>query len=139
MEKAMEKVMENAEAMENEEIMENAGLEAAADSISVKNDTENVNEKISYVIPLSKPYKLDGETIKEVDLSGLEDLTTIDAQEVDGVMSKMKHHPQSKFTDTLYTKHVAMRATGLPIEFFNALSFKDMQNITARVSIYFLF
>lgn len=122
----------------NEEAEDNAELEAASDSASVDGE-ENINDKISYVVPLTKGYDLEGEIIKEVDLSGLEDLTTKDAQEVDRVMAKMKYYPQNKFKDILYTKHIAMRATGLPIEFFNSLSFKDMQSISSRVAIYFLY
>lgn len=130
---------ESMKEMESKEMEEATELEAAADSISLQEDAGNINDRIPYVIPLEKEYDLDGKKIKEVDLSGLEDLTTLDAQEIDSVMSKMKYYPQNKFKDILYTKHIAMRATGLPVEFFNSLSFKDMQSITSRVAIYFLY
>lgn len=139
MRKEMENMDEKMESM-NEETENDAELEAASDSASADNiEEEDLNAKIPYTVPLSKEYKLDGEIIKEVDLSGLEDLTTIDGQELDRVMAKMNYRPKDKFRDILYTKHIAMRASGLPIEFFNSLSLKDMQAITSRVAVYFLY
>lgn len=123
-----------------EETEEKAALEAAADN-SAKEETgnEDVNEKIPYIIPLSKTYDLEGKKIKEVDLSGLEDLTTADGEYIDRVMAKMNYHPRDKFRDITYTKHIAMKVTGLPIEFFNMLRWKDQQAITSRITVYFLF
>ncbi len=88
---------------------------------------------------MSKAYNLDGEEIREVDLSGLEDLTTADGEYIDRVMAKMGYHPKDKFRDLTYTKHIAMRVTNLPIEFFNSLRWKDQQAISSRISVYFLF
>lgn len=122
-----------------EETESNTEIEAASDRISVNYKLENPNEKIPYVVPLGKEYNFEGEIIKEVDLSGLEDLTTLDAQKLDRVMAKMQHYPTKKFEDILYAKHIAMMATGLPVEFFNGLSFKDMMSIASRVKIYFLY
>ena len=123
-----------------EETEEKAALEAAADN-SAKEETgnEDVNEKIPYIIPLSKTYDLEGKKIKEVDLSGLEDLTTADGEYIDRVIAKMNYHPRDKFRDITYTKHIAMKVTGLPIEFFNMLRWKDQQAITSRIAVYYLF
>lgn len=117
---------------------ENAALEAAADS-TAQNAGENINESIPYVITLSRKYQFEGQEIGEVDLSGLEDLTTADGEYVDRVMTKLNHHPKDKFRDITYTKHIAMKVTNLPIEFFNMLKWKDMQTITSRIAIHFLF
>lgn len=123
-----------------EDMEEQAAVEAAADNSAQAADAElNINEKIPYVVPLSKTYQFEGEAIKEVDLSGLEDLTTADGEYVDRVMVKLNHHPRDKFRDITYTKHIAMRVTNLPIEFFNMLKWKDHQAITSRIGIYFLF
>lgn len=132
---------EDSMVLNIEEAEEKAALEAAADisAQNTDNDLKDLNEKIPYVIPLSKAYDLDGQKIKEVDLSGLEDLTTADGEYIDRVMAKMTYHPKDKFRDLTYTKHIAMRVTNLPIEFFNALKWKDQQAITSRISIYFLF
>lgn len=135
---------EDNKVLNIEEVEEIAEIEAAADSTTQNMDDnlenlENINEKLPYVIPLSKSYDLEGEKIKEVDLSGLEDLTTADGEYIDRVMAKMNYHPKDKFRDLTYTKHIAMKVTNLPIEFFNGLKWKDQQAITSRISIYFLF
>ena len=124
-----------------EEAEEMAAVEAASDTTVQSADSalDDLNEKLPYVIPLSKAYDLDGQKIKEVDLSGLEDLTTADGEYIDRVMAKMNYHPKDKFRDLTYTKHIAMRVTNFPIEFFNGLKWKDQQSITSRISIYFLF
>lgn len=124
-----------------EETEEKAALEAAADNSAQteKTGNENINEKIPYIVPLSKVYDLEGKEIKEVDLSGLEDLTTADGEYIDRVMAKMNYHPRDKFRDITYTKHIAMKVTGLPIEFFNMLKWKDQQAITSRIAVYFLY
>lgn len=119
----------------------NAELEAAADSISAKKEEDPREEEknTTFIIPLRETYNFGGKSIDSVDLSRLEKLTTIDAQEVDKVVDAMNWHPRNKFRDTIYLKHVAMRATELPVEFFNMLNWKDMNNICARETLYFLF
>jgi len=123
--------------LENEDQL--ADIEAAMDS-AIENDEEleDINKRIPFVVKFSTKYQFDGSEISEIDLSGLEDLTTQDAQFLDKVMVKMQHRPNDKFRDTIYTKHIAMKVTGLPVEFFNMLRMKDMQNITSRIAIYFL-
>jgi hypothetical protein len=129
--------------MKEEEILkdtvddEQAGLEAAADHTAADND--DINAKMPYNVKLSRTYSFNGAEISEVDLGGLEDLTTADAEYVERVMSKLNYHPRDKFRDITYTKHIAMRVTGYPIEFFNMLKWKDMQGITSRIAIHFLF
>lgn len=120
---------------------ENAELEAAADN-AVKNEKgsiEKINRELSYEIELTREYDFDGERIRKVDLSGLKELTTVDGTEIDQVMERMNHEPRNKFRDLTYTKHIAMRVTGLPVEFFNNLTWKDMERIKNRITLYFLF
>ena len=119
----------------------NAELEAAADSISAKKEEDPREEEknTTFIIPLRETYNFGGKSIDSVDLSGLEKLTTIDAQEVDKVVDAMNWHPRNKFRDTIYLKHIAMRVTILLVEFFYMLSWKDMNNICARETLYFLF
>lgn len=119
------------------EAMENAELMAAADSVSGGNDAPS-DTRIPYVVKLSRGYDLDGKIIDTVDLTGLEELTTMDAQEVDQIVSRIGHMPGNKWRDTLYTKHVAVKASGLPVEFFNRLRWNDMNNITSVVALHFL-
>ena len=129
---------EKKKTVSKEELEERAGIEAAADHAAEMGE-KDINERLPYVIKLSRPYMLEGKEMTEVDLSGLEDLTTAYAEYLDRVMQKMNYHPKDKFRDITYTKHIAMRVTNLPIEFFNTLKWKDQQAITSRITIYFLF
>ena len=130
---------EETKAVTEEEVAERADLMANADERSgKKEDPKKI--KIPFTVKLSRPYDdLSGKKIDTVDLSGLETLTTMDAQEVDRIVSGLGHVPRNKWKDTLYTKHVAVKATGLPVEFFNQLLWKDMEEITSTVMYYFLF
>lgn len=122
-----------------EEVTERAELMADADGRSgEKEDLKQI--RIPLTVKLSRAYDdLSGNKVDTVDLSGLETLTTMDAQEVDRIVGKLGHAPANKWKDTLYTKHVAVKATGLPVEFFNQLLWKDMEEIRATVMYYFLF
>lgn len=119
-------------------VEERAALMADVDRNSVKSE-DPTKVQIPYVVKLSRAYdKGNGEKIDTIDLSGMENLTTMDAQEVDQIVSKLGYVPRNKWRDTLYTKHVAVKATGLTVEFFNALAWKDMEKITSTVTVYFL-
>lgn len=128
---------EKSEIRTESEVMENAKLMADADNISDGAD-KPYNVRIPYIVKLSRAYDLDGKNIDSVDLTGLEGLTTMDAQEVDQIVSRLGHAPGNKWRDTLYTKHVAVKASGLPVEFFNKLRWKDMNEITSVVALHFL-
>lgn len=131
--------MADTKTVTEKEVAERAKLMADADERSAKKeDPEKI--EIPLVVKLSRTYNdLNGNEINTVDLSGLKKLTTMDAQEVDRIVSSLGHTPRNKWKDTLYTKHVAAKATGLPVEFFNQLLWKDMEEITATVTYYFLF
>jgi len=131
-----------------DEVRERADLLAAADEVAsgsrdkTEEETEEEMEGFTYEVIFDKEYEFDNgdgrKKYKSIDLSGLVDLTTVDGEVFDRILLKLRHAPANKFTDTTYTKHVAMRVTGLPAEFFNMLSIRDMQKVTATVYIYFL-
>ncbi len=118
-----------------EENNEEAELNAEQDSISKEPEVETNYRKVH----LSKPYHFGDESISEIDLSGLDNLTTLDGQMLDQEMSILRHHPVNKYRDILYCKHVAMRVTGLPVDFFNLLKLKDMNEVVSAITYYFLF
>ena len=120
---------------------ENAELEAASDNAVKmrKTASRKLTENFTYEVELTREYDFDGTKIRKVDLSGLKELTTVDGTEIDQVMERMNHEPRNKFRDLTYTKHIAMRVTGLPVEFFNNLIWKDMERIKNRITLYFLF
>lgn len=127
----------NMQVMTAEEMEENAAVEAAADSAAQAGQDDNAG-RIPFIVALSQEYSFEGKKIKEVDLSGLDKLTTVDGEYIEAVMNRMGHHVRDKFRDITYTKHIAMKVTGLPVEFFNQLKWKDQVNITATITYYFL-
>ncbi len=134
-----EKKIENTELTNIEgevaqDIDEQAKLAAAS---------EHVEEKIpeiKYRAVFDSPHFFEGKEYKELDLSGVRNLTTRDAEALDTTMQLIKHSPGgNKFYDTTYMKHLAVRATGMPIEFFNSMSMKNFEQVKGRLLIYFLF
>lgn len=127
--------------MDKEKLKKNAELEAQADDAVMEemDEQQKLLNSFPLVAELSREYEFEGKKVKKIDLEGLKDLTTRDAQYLDRVMEKANVHPVQKFKDTLFTKHVAMRVTGLPVEFFDQLSWLDMNEITNIVYIFFRF
>ncbi len=146
---------------EMDALMEGADLEASADRAAVdmveeyeQGDDGPMHEEEAmaeaeglakgekdpwYMCPLTMEYEWDGDKVSSLDLSGLMDLRTVDLEFVDMVLAKMGHSPQDKYRDTTFQKHVAMKATGYPVEFFNMLSIRDMMIVGSKVFAYFLF
>lgn len=136
---------------EMDELMEEAELKAESDMLpedtvsdepmSEKEAIEAVqeNDEDQYTVKFLKEYEYEGKKISSVDMKGLDDLTTRDMEVFDRILAKMQHSPADKYRDTTYTKHIAVRVTGLPIEFFNQLKARDMLLVTARVYSYFLY
>lgn len=148
------KSMENMENMGNMEDMENYE-ETAREDFPVGNmeipvaqvSDEEANqllpadlaaEEENYlVVVFHKPYHFEGETFRQVDLSGLEDikgrqLTMIEkAFGKAGVVSSM---PEATST---YAKIAAAAATGLPAEFFEDLPGKEIRKIKSAVTRFF--
>lgn len=134
-----------------DEMLEQAGLEAEADEVAsagreateeeMPEDEEDGGNR--FEVEFFKEYAFDNgveiKKIKSIDMSGLLDLTTIDAERFDRILTKTGHRPQNKFTDTTYCKYVAAHVTGLPVEFFNMLSMRDMMFVMGTVHNYFLF
>lgn len=139
---------------DNEALMESADVMAAADAAS---DLPDVPEEKSAQareqeavaaaeqedeseVVFHRPYPMgDGKMVDRLDLSGLSNLTTKDGEYADRVLAKMDHAPQNKFADVLYCKHLAVRATGISLEFFNMLDLRDMLLIVARINYFFLY
>lgn len=128
------------------DIMAEAVANAAAETVeeAVPTETEAIKEvedekKNPYQVDFFKEYEFSGKKIQSVDLSGMNDLTTEDAEKFDRIMARLGLNTPSKLEDTTYTKLVAMKVTGLPVEFFNKLSIRDMRLVTVKVYNFFLF
>lgn len=114
---------------------ETVKLEAKMD---VTNEQKKEKELPPLVATFEKTYKFEEKEYDKIDLSGMRKMGTTDAQDLDDVMRAMGRVLVNKFRDTMYCKHVAMRATSLPVEFFNMLSMKDINEVENVVQYYFL-
>ncbi len=132
-----------------DEVEQEAALLAAADEAAsggrdgaAAGEDEAEQDEERYNVHFDKEYEFDNgngnKKYKSLDLSGLLDLTTVDGEIFDRMLEKVGHMPKNKFKDTTYTKYVAMKVTGLPVEFFNMLSIRDMWKVTAVVYMFFL-
>lgn len=78
------------------------------------------------IYELKRPITFEGKEIKEIDLSGLEDLTGKDMRELDAQYRQKQFSPAvTKEFDVLYLQMVLARATSKPIELFESLKAKD--------------
>lgn len=145
----MSREVEKVEETNMETLAMQAELEAAADqvaspkreSVSEPEETEDAEnaEANRLTVDFTRKYEFDGKTYDSIDLSGLVDLTTEDLELFDRVLIRLDHRPQNKFNDTTYAKHVAMKVTKLPVEFFNQLGLRDMLIVVGVIHSYFLF
>lgn len=121
---------------DQKKLNEEADFSAVQDS--GETEPEKEKKKFDYTVKLSGRYEFNGKEYTELDLNGLEDMTTRTGEKVDRIMAKLGHYPRVRYQDTLYCKHVAAEASGIPIDFFNMLKLKDMEEVKNIVGIYFL-
>ncbi len=72
-------------------------------------------------ITFKKPYKFEGDEYKEVDLSGIENLSTKDLIDADKQFNTSGQMALMNEMTTGYSCIVAAKASGKPVEFFESL------------------
>ena len=92
---------------------------------------------MDYVIKLSKEYTFEGKKYTQIDLSKLEDMTTMDMMEAQRAMQRAGVVSTAPQTTLPYCMSLAATATGYPIEFFNGLPIKDANAVWAKIIIFF--
>lgn len=93
----------------------------------MRNNTavEAETEDSTMVLKLAKPYKFEGETYTEVDLSGLEDATAADLSAVGKILAKQGVvSPMPEMTMD-FSQYMAARVTHKPVEFFQKLPARE--------------
>ena len=89
------------------------------------------------IVKLSKAYNFEGETIKTIDLSGLENITANDMIKANKVLNNSGTVTVLPETNLEYTLIIAASASGLPIEFFRTLVPRDAMKVKNRVTSFF--
>ena len=113
--------------------------------MSEKNKTEIVNIDNAAkaevtdenIIKLSKTYQFEGETIAEVDMRGLENITANDMIKANKVLQAAGTVTVMPETNLEYALIVAAGATGRPVEFFKGLVPRDAMKIKNAVTSFF--
>lgn len=87
------------------------------------------------VIKLTKTYKFDGREIKELDLSGLKDLTMADYEQVRKYLATRGVTPPALLAeaDPTLTNAYAAVACHMPFEFFEQLNLPDGYAVKNKV------
>ena len=104
-----------------------------AEVTDIKKATEAAASKEA-VIKLSRTYDFEGEKIKEIDMSGLEEITANDMIKANKVLNNNGTVTVLPETNLEYTLIIAASASGLPIEFFKTLVPKDAMKVKNRVT-----
>ncbi|MFA9464043.1 MAG: phage tail assembly protein [Velocimicrobium sp.] len=94
-------------------------------------------EKKRWVLPLSKPFIFEGNTYKELDLSGLEDLSADDLINAEKIYQRMGGTSVSPETTVLYGVIITAMVAQLPNEFFIKFPAKDANRIKNMVYRFF--
>ena len=113
--------------------------------MSEKNKTEIITidnaEKVEvvdeHIIKLTKTYQFEGETIAEIDMSGLDNITANDLIKAGKVLQAAGTVTVMPETNLEYTLIVASGATGKPVEFFKGLVPRDAMKVKNAVTSFF--
>lgn len=89
------------------------------------------------LIKFHKEYNFEGKKYTEVDLSNMENMTTLDMMEAQRAMQRAGFVSTAPQTNIAYALKLASLSTGLPIEFFNGLPMKDANKVLMTVTIFF--
>ena len=95
------------------------------------------NTENDLIVKLSKSYKFEDETISEIDMSGLENLTANDMIKANKVLNNSGNVSVLPETNLEYTLIIAASATGRPVEFFKGLQPRDAIRVKNKVTSFF--
>lgn len=100
--------------------------EKQAETVSAAEDTEDEDEAVDTLLVLSKTVKFEGQEYKEIDLSGLNDITTRDLKLARRMMnnsgSSLEFYTERSVEFACY---IASIITGKPVTLFDSMPAKD--------------
>jgi hypothetical protein len=88
------------------------------------------------VVVFNKPYTFEGQEHKEVDLSGLENLTGADLVAAEKVFATSGNVAAVNELSIGYTSILASKASGKPVEFFEQLPAKEAVKVKNTVGAF---
>ena len=120
--------------MDNNKILEAGTREQKEITTAAETQKQEENK---YLIKFRKPFIFEDETYKEIDLSGLEDLSAkymIQAQRTMERSGSINVLPEMSLE---YACIFASKATKIPVEFFQALPPKEAIKVKNKVTNFF--
>jgi Phage tail assembly chaperone proteins, E, or 41 or 14 len=96
-------------------------------------NTEVKAEKKEGVVQFKKPYSFEGKEYKEIDLSGVEDLSGQDLDDAENMLLKVNKPSMLPEMSMTYLFFLAAKATGQPQEFFFQLPAKESLKVKRTV------
>lgn len=94
-------------------------------------------KKNQYVVKFNKPYKFEGQEYTEVDLSGLDTLTTKDLADADRQFITSGQVATVNEMSVGYACIIAAKLTGKPVEFFENLPANEGISVKNVVTSFF--
>lgn len=122
---------ERDEAQQAEmEAMQDAQAEDGSEGGAEDTEAEDL------ILRFAKPYKFGGMEYKEVDLSGLEDVTAGVLESVGKIVAKKNPgmNPALQEMSLTFCTYLAQRVAKLPLEFFTGLPAKEAIKLKALVT-----
>lgn len=89
------------------------------------------------LVEFKKPYRFEDKEYTEVDLAGLEDLSTKDMIEAEKRLARSGVFTPLPEMNINYVCIMAAKAAKLPVEFFEGLPPREMEKFKNKVTIFF--
>lgn len=124
-EKATEKTVNN----------DNAATVEKPDIVVIDSKINEVED--DNIVKFTKVYQFEGETIGEIDMSGMEGITANDLIKANKVLQASGVVTVMPETNLEYAMIIAASATGRPVEFFKGLAPRDAMKIKNKVTSFF--
>lgn len=96
-----------------------------------------VEKEPDTLVKFPKPYTFEGITYTEIDLSGLDNLTSEDMIAAEKFLNRSGLITPMPEVSAEYTCFIAAKASGMPVEFFRQLPPKAMIRVKNKVTGFF--
>lgn len=96
-----------------------------------------MEEYVDLKMELDEPFVYDGVTVKEIDLSGIFDLTGMDMCELDREAARLGYSLQHPEMTRQYAMLVAAKVNNKPNDFCQRMKARDSMRLRAMVTAFF--
>lgn len=112
-------------------------IDAEPEAIPETVEDTQQTEDAPFLVRFHTPYKFEGQTYIELDMSGLDNLTAKDMTAAESYLTRRGIVSALPEMTLEYASYIASIATGQPLEFFKGLSPKNAIRVKNMVTSYF--